>query len=283
MKNKYIWRLLFYKFIGLFPYKFSQFIFFSLQKILGQVNVGRYLSSGNNFVGRIISSVEKNDFSVGIEIGTGWYPIVPLLLIKDRPTLNIFSYDLRELMSTGNYVETLQSLEMDKNTIKNHFTYKSGVDLTKYSFEEIEAERVFIFSKATLQHIPKSVIYKIHTNIIRSFPSHTIYHLINCNDHRQHTDKSLSKYEFLKYSEALWNKKHTDFDFHNRMRSTEYDLLFKELGYEIVNFTFDSPSERDLNDFRIKILPKLDNRFREFSILENTKGSLFYELKIDNK
>jgi hypothetical protein len=155
--------------------------------------------------------------------------------------------------------------------------------LTNYLFVEVKEEKIFIFSKATLQHIPKPVIHEIHFNLIKRFPSHTIFHLINCNDHRQHTDKTLSKYEFLKYNETQWNRKHTNFDFHNRMRAAEYDVLFKELGYEIVQFTFDQPSEHDLDDFKNNILPKLNSRFQKFSNLENTKGSLFYELKIDKK
>ncbi len=285
MKNKYIWRLYFYKLIEFLPSAIGHVIFFNLQKLFGQLGAKRYVPSGENFVQTIIPSIKKNKFEIGVEIGTGWYPIVPVLLIKEFRNLQIFSYDLRQLMSVSNLVETISVLGANDEMGHNSFSYKYGVDLTSYRFNEIKCneKRVFFFSKATLQHIPKSVIIEIHKNLIQQFPSHTIYHLVNCNDHRQHTDKSLSKYEFLKYDEGSWKKRHTNYDFHNRMRALEYETLFTDLGYHIINFTYDKPSAFDLKDYNDNVLPKLDQRFIQFNEIENTMGSLFYELKMEKK
>jgi hypothetical protein len=285
MIKKYIFRLCFYKLIDSFPSAIGHFIFFNLQKLVGQLGVKRYILSGENFVQKIIPAIKKNKFEIGVEIGTGWYPVVPVLLIKEFRNLEIFSYDLRKLMSVSNLVETISVLRAKDEMGHNSFSYKCGVDLTSYRFNEIKynEKRVFFFSKATLQHVPKSVITEIHKNLIQQFPSHTIYHLVNCNDHRQHTDKSLSKYEFLKYDEGSWKKRHANFDFHNRMRAAEYETLFTDLGYQIINFTYDKPSALDLKDYNDNVLPKLDQRFVKFSEIENTKGSLFYELKMEKK
>jgi hypothetical protein len=283
MKNKYFWRLIFYKFLELLPDKCADFLFNNLQKVFGQTGASKYVKSGQSFVKLVFNSEFSKNSTIAIELGTGWYPIVPLLIIRELPNTEIFSYDLRKLMSTQNYSETKLALKINSTLFDERFNYKSGVDLVNHEFLEIQKNQdgqVFIFSKATLQHIPLDIIKGIHKNLIYNYPSHRVYHLINCNDHRQHTDKSLSKFEFLKYDELLWLKKCTRFDYHNRMRAIEYKALFLELGYDILNYQFEYASLKDINEYNSRILPIINKRFKGYSLEENTSGSLFFELKI---
>jgi hypothetical protein len=166
------------------------------------------------------------------------------------------------------------------NETAEQFNYLPEIDLTKHNFKELtEYKNVLIFSKASLQHIPKGIIKDIHLNLMKNFPRHEIIHLINCNDHRHHTDKSLSKYEFLKYSDSKWSKLCTRFDYHNRMRLNEYTQLFEDLGYKLETVFFEEANLRDLQDYRSNILPYLDDRFLKFSLIDNTAGSLLLKLK----
>lgn len=284
MKGNYIFRLFVYKILQMLPNNLADLVFYFMQKLFGQLGVEKYLESGKFFVNSIVNSKNFNGKFAAIEIGTGWYPVVPFILLDNQDSTEIFSYDLRNLMSAKNFQETCNMLNVNKN-LYNRFHYKSGVNLVNYNFDEIElknGEQLIVFSKATLQHIPYETIKAIHENLIKKFPCHRVFHLINCNDHRQHTDKKLSKYEFLKYNEEFWLKNCTRFDFHNRMRVSEYKILFKDLGYNIVNSECEKLSENQIELFNREILPFMDQRFRKFSTIENMSGSLFFELEIRN-
>jgi hypothetical protein len=281
--NNYNYRLYFYKFLETLPNFLGDYIYLRLQKTFGQLKPEKYLNSGMKFKNSL-NLENVNDGTSIIEIGTGWFPIVPYLVIgylklSGHKTSKLYTYDLRKLCSKENQLSTLKLINIAPDTVSK-FNYFPGIDLTNHTFGEIiEHENVLVFSKATLQHIPKEIIKDIHLNLIKHFPKHEVVHLINCNDHRQHTDYSLSKYEFLKYSENKWFDLYTRFDYHNRMRINEYVRLFEEIGYVIDSVSFEKANERDMSNFNNDILPCLDDRFKKFSVIDNTAGSLLFKLK----
>jgi hypothetical protein len=281
--NNYNYRLYFYKFLQILPKHAGNRIYLGLQKFFGQLKPENYLNSGLNFKNSLNLDNLK-DGTLILEIGTGWFPIVPYLVIDHLRTnennkIKLYSYDLRKLCSIENQSITQKLMDLPIETVEQ-FNYFPEIDLTKHNFEElVEHKNVLVFSKATLQHIPIDIIKDIHLNLIRNFPRHEIFHLINCNDHRQHTDKNLSKYEFLKYSDLKWSKLCTRFDYHNRMRLKEYIQLFEELGYNLESVSFEEPNERDLQEFKSNIFPNLEDRFKKFSAIDNTAGSLLLKLK----
>jgi hypothetical protein len=285
-KDNYNYRLYFYKFLEKLPNPLGNFMYLFFQKLFGQLSPKKYVSSGEKFIHQLDLEQSKND-TLYIEIGTGWYPIVPIKILKEcsskiyRSNIKVISYDLRKLMSLENLNETINTLNFGAKNLSEIFYYFPEIDLTNHDFKELKDfkfENVVIFSKATLQHIPLEIIRKIHDNLKNKFPNHAVYHLINCNDHRNHTDRNLSKYDFLKYSEDEWKVKHTRFDYHNRLRKIEYEDFFKNLGYKIEILDFETLSEKELSEYRRSIFPFIDQRFSIFTDDENTAGSLFFKL-----
>ncbi len=283
--NKYLFRLVFYKTIEFLPDIISDKIYLFFQKYLGQLDIYKYLDSAEMFI-QNFDRPKRN--TLYLEIGTGWYPIVPLKILKkfaypkSIENILVFSYDNRKLMSSKNEKDAFDVLQLQKAEFFNKFCYLPNVDLSVHDFSELKSidfNDVVIFSKATLQHIKPELIIKIHKNLIVRFPNHKIIHLINCNDHRQHTDKSISKYDFLKYNEQTWLRKITRFDYHNRLRIIEYQNIFELLGYKITLMKYESPSAKDITDFELNILPHLDERFIKFSNEFNSAGTLIFKLE----
>ena len=147
--------------------------------------------------------------------------------------------------------------------------YFPNTDLTN---AKINSEVDLIFSRHALEHIPPKTIEKIHINITSQINNHIVLHYISPSDHRSFFDKNLLRHSFLKYNEIEWKKRHTRFDYHNRMIISEYRNLFLELGYEILYEEIGdiSTTYKDISDLK-KI--KLNERFIDSPIEETAAES----------
>jgi len=67
----------------------------------------------------------------------------------------------------------------------------------------------------------------------RLMPSFAI-HFIDLSDHFKHQDKSITSINFLRYSDEEWDKiAGNEFVYCNRLRASDYLVLFKEAGFDI--------------------------------------------------
>lgn len=53
-------------------------------------------------------------------------------------------------------------------------------------------------------------------------------------DHYANADKKINYYNFLQYSDAEWQKYSSKLHYQNRLRHSDYQMIFKEVGYEMV-------------------------------------------------
>jgi hypothetical protein len=76
----------------------------------------------------------------------------------------------------------------------------------------------------TLEHIPENVIIDIFKEASRILKKGSIcVHFIDLSDHFQHQDGTISSINFLKYSNAHWEKiAGNEFAYCNRLRALEY-------------------------------------------------------------
>nr|WP_319396316.1 hypothetical protein [uncultured Desulfobacter sp.] len=94
-----------------------------------------------------------------------------------------------------------------------------------------------VLSHTVFEHIPKNAIYNLLLSLKSKMSNNSIMvHLIDHSDHFEHYDKSISRINFL-----TWDKKKHALinwfikDGENRMRHHEYNGLFVETGYRIVD------------------------------------------------
>lgn len=136
------------------------------------------------------------------------------------------------------------------------------------NLDTIETSSVDVyFSNQVLEHISYDVLKDIFQEGKRVLVENGLFiHFIGLHDHFATIDSSISKVNFLKYSNTKWkilagNK----FMYHNRMRSTDYSGLFERYRYSIVKMDsfIDNRSKKLLEDGF-----KVHSQFEKYSIEE---------------
>ena len=212
---------------------------------------------------RIKSAIEKSgetiQGSIILEIGSGWFPTIPILLVRDGAKKVIMS-DLNIHMDEITFWETAAYL---KNRFPNDDYIQS---LTNFSSLPIDYLAPFhisslsdrsldiIISRTVLEHIPKSKMYNLFSSLRPKISdAGLMVHLVDHSDHFEHQDKSISRVNFLTWSE----EKHALINFliksgENRMRHHEYQKVFMDSGYEVIN------EESDLDTKTLEAVTGLD-------------------------
>ena len=91
-------------------------------------------------------------------------------------------------------------------------------------------------STNTLEHIPTNVISAIWKEMYRVLkPGGIVSAKIDYSDHYSHTDKAISKLNFLLYSESDWEKYNHGNHYQNRLRHQHHLDLLKQAGISILS------------------------------------------------
>jgi len=92
-------------------------------------------------------------------------------------------------------------------------------------------------STNTLEHIPYEVIRNIFIEAKRILKDKGIaIHFIDLSDHFQHQDNSISRINFLRFSNDEWSYiAGNQFAYCNRLRASDYLTLLNELRFDIVH------------------------------------------------
>jgi len=183
--------------------------------------------------------------SVILEIGSGWYPVIPLMLrlagarhlyLTDaHPLLDAeqlaaacrFLLDRKadiaqrlqlSLADVEQYLRVIPGETLNDGVARLGFSYLVPCDLGKCDFR-VDA----IFSHTCLEHISEpelnSLLRDCH-HVLR--PGGLMSHGIDHSDHRANTDRDLSRIDFLKYSDRIWRLFCIDpQDYTNRLRRSQ--------------------------------------------------------------
>ena len=120
----------------------------------------------------------------------------------------------------------------------------------------------FVSSTDTCEHIPGAELAEIFRESHRLLrPGGAFSCRIDLQDHYAYFDRSLSKYNFLRYSDRAWSLVNSPLHHQNRLRSPEYLQLVRDAGFELVVEKPSGPSEAGLKE--LESLP-LAPRFRRF-------------------
>ncbi|HEV2717150.1 MAG TPA: class I SAM-dependent methyltransferase [Terriglobales bacterium] len=225
------------------------------------------------------------DFSV-LEVGTGRFPIVPLymflrgagqvvsldiicLLRADtiRDTLRFYQAELKagripevlperaacllEVIHTSTPATTPQLLR--EFNIVTELCDARQTALPKHSFD-------LLVSNTTLEHIPGPILVEIlrHWREL-ACPNAVMSHFIDMRDHYAEWDRSITVYNFLRYSKRRWRWFNNSLLYQNRLRISDYRRIHADAGWEIVFEQADPGWQDDL-----ATIP-LAEEFRDYS------------------
>jgi hypothetical protein len=198
-----------------------------------------------------------------LELGTGWYPVVPVTMFLCGSN-EIHSIDIAEL-TNRNFLLT---------TLKKYTVYLSDPE-KKHLFKDLplQNERLKIFNEAlandetlslseifsvlqlnckvtdarktnypdgyfdlvtsnnTFEHIYPDVLKDILIEFkrITNPKDGVMSHFIDLSDHFAHFDKSITVYNFLKFSDSEWKWIDNSIQPMNRLRIPDYLKIYKEL------------------------------------------------------
>lgn len=212
------------------------------------------------------SSVQRENWNtlVCMELGSGWYPVVPISLFLNGMG-KVISIDINSWMNKASILKTIEhfiswradgrlykfidSIDADRWAI----LLEVYNDAEKYSFTQIceqlnlelmikdaratelpDQSMDFICSNNTYEHIPGEILFGIIKEFNRICKKKGIMsHFIDLSDHFAHFDSSINIYNFLKYSEAAWQRIDNSIQPQNRLRWKEYLKMYEDLAVPI--------------------------------------------------
>jgi hypothetical protein len=215
-------------------------------------------------------------FSV-LELGTGWYPIVPVGFYLCGAT-DIWTFDIAPLLRRSRVEATLQRfceyhergvLEKSlpwlrpermarvREALKEAKTQKPEALLASMNIHALvrdasttglNSNSVDLFvSTSVLEYIPRHILVLMFSEFKRlSTPDAIMSHFINLLDEYCHFDKAITPFNFLKYSERQWKFLSSPLIWKNRLRISDYRDLLTKAGYEVTKELNTSGSTREL-------------------------------------
>jgi SAM-dependent methyltransferase len=224
-----------------------------------------------------------------LEIGSGWQPMIPLLYSLAGASQVILT-DLHVLLRPETLAAALYSLRTQKQVISDelnldrqvldyalredpgiliedrlremHLVYMAPCDCRKLNLAAASLD--VVTSRACLEHIPRDVIQEIlHESYRLLRPGGAACHLVDHSDHWEHNDKSLSRVNFLKYSDSFfrWTYLFNSLNYQNRLRHPEYIEMLHKAGFRLAR------EEHEVDEASLRHLAqmRLAERFRKFS------------------
>lgn len=223
-----------------------------------------------------------------LELGTGWYPVVPLFMYLSRCG-SVTSLDIRSWMTRERQLATISKLMEWKNNgkldpyfpafDKERWDILQQINQEPDNYQSEDINRTiefdplikdarntalpdksfdFICSNNTFEHIPRQVLESILIEFKRLIRDGGVMsHFIDMSDHFAHFDKKINIYNFLQYSDKTWKMIDNRIQPQNRMRYRDYVNLYHELDIPV---TEDKIFEGDPQKFEeIKVHPEFND------------------------
>jgi hypothetical protein len=196
-----------------------------------------------------------------MELGTGWFPVAPVGMAL-AGAASVVSVDLNDLLAHDNLVATL--VQYDRMIARGLVAlplsaHKRVKELLKRAprqpAREILGElgitslvsdartinratgTIDLFtSNNVFEHIPCKILLDILREYRRlASPAALMSHYIDMADHYAGFDKSISVYNFLRYSERQWRLFNNQLHYQNRLRASDFRTIHREAGWDVVS------------------------------------------------
>lgn len=222
------------------------------------------------------------------EFGAGWDLMFPLSF-SALGFLSIYCVDIRPLIVSSlincNVDFITKQLEQtnqinvkigggvqDRKNVSPHNLRNDLVDKHRiYYYAPMDARKTdipnmsidFFYSNVTLEHIPSNIIIPILKECHRILSPDGIFSVvIDYSDHWSKFDKSVTQYNYLKFSADEWLKYNPSLQYQNRLRHSDYISFFEQSGFEILSEEKFYPDQNEIE--QLKILP-LTKEFQKYT------------------
>jgi len=140
---------------------------------------------------------------------------------------------IRRLKEIGAPIDGRSIADLDDLEKIYSIRYLAPLDMRKTNFNDGEFD--ICISTNTLEHIPREDIESIFLELFRIVkPNGCISAMIDYSDHYAHTDRSITRLNYLRFTEAEWKQHNHAKHYQNRMRHDHYAEIFKYAGFEVM-------------------------------------------------
>ncbi|HLP21116.1 MAG TPA: class I SAM-dependent methyltransferase [Chitinophagales bacterium] len=199
-----------------------------------------------------------------LEIGTGWYPIVPITFFLAGSS-KIYSVDISFLTSKERLATTIHKIIEcnDRNLLKDYvsilperWAVLTGIieQLDSLTLEEMlsrlnitylieDARKLsladssidLVNSNNTFEHIYPEILIPILKDFKRVVKKNggIMSHFIDMSDHFAHFDKSINVYNFLQFTDTQWQWIDNSIQPQSRIRIYDYKKIYADLQIPI--------------------------------------------------
>jgi hypothetical protein len=223
----------------------------------------------------------QRDFTV-LEIGTGWYPVVPVALYLCGAR-EVSTFDIAPLLRPSRVHQMLvrfdqyersgklkkllpralperiavlqQALSMAQTQSCQELLNRLGITVHVRDAQNtgLPDRSIDLFvSTGVLEYIPRPVLASILKECRRLGSSNAVQsHYLNLVDQFSYFDRSITPFNFLKFSSRRWSYFNSPLTWQNRLRISDYRALFSEAGYQITKETNSSGSMAQLQSINL--------------------------------
>jgi SAM-dependent methyltransferase len=200
------------------------------------------------------------------EFGVGWDLAIPLsfaalgvgrqVLVDIRPSARV------ELVNDSIAhldLEPVQSLAELEGRFGIEYLAPRDARATGLPGQSVD----FVSSTDVCEHVPEDDLAAIFRECHRLLrPGGGFSCRIDLQDHYAYFDSSLSKYNFLRYSDGAWRLVNSPLHFQNRLRAPDYLRLVRDAGFEVIVERPSGPSEDGLEELRrLPLAPRFRNGY----------------------
>jgi SAM-dependent methyltransferase len=192
-----------------------------------------------------------------VEIGTGWQPMIPIVL--SLAGARVYMTDLHRLMRPDTFRGALEAIRENQGEIARglgiavdevahaardcrdmhprlrelRLEYLAPCDCRRLPISSGSID--IVMSRAVLEHVPPATIAGIFREACRVLrPTGRMLHEIDHSDHWSHRDRRLNAVNFLRYPDWLFGLTCLNpQNYQNRLRHSEYVGMLEDAGFEL--------------------------------------------------
>ena len=203
------------------------------------------------------------------EFGVGWDLAIPLSYAKLGVGRQVL-VDIRPSARVELVNDSLAALELDGVRSLDELQERFGIEYL--APRDARATGLpsgsvdFVSSTDVCEHVPEGDLAAIFRECHRLLRAGGAFSCrIDLQDHYAYFDRSLSPYNFLRFSDLAWRLVNSPLHYQNRLRAPDYLRLVHDAGFELVVERPSGPSEDGVAQLRA--LP-LAPRFRDYTTEE---------------
>jgi SAM-dependent methyltransferase len=196
-----------------------------------------------------------------VEIGTGWFPTLPVCFHLVGAA-QCFSFDLSRLLDfdltkrmlarlgthlgdiatkTGVSERTLsdrlanlrEAASLEDLCARAGIEYRAPADAGATALPDASVD--VVFSNSVLEHVTQEALDGLMLETRRILrPGGLAVHSVNCGDHYAYFDASVSPINYLRYTESQWRLWNNELQYQNRLRANDFLASAERAGLELV-------------------------------------------------